>query len=195
MNKQEFLSTLENKLSKLPRKDVAERIKFYEEMIDDRIEDGLSEEEAVADIGSVDEIYEQFVKELSLLSIIKERVRPKRRMSGGKVALIASTAILWFPLLVAAFSILLSLLAVLWSLVISAWAVLLSLAVSAPVGIVAGILSLTTGNITKCVLLIGAGFVCAGLTIFAYFGSLYATKGSIALTKKMIVEIKNLIVK
>ena len=195
MNKQDFLSALENKLSKLPRKDVAERIKFYEEMIDDRIEDGLSEEEAVADIGSVDEIYEQFVKELSLLSIIKERVRPKRRMSGGKVALIASTAILWFPLLVAAFSILLSLLAVLWSLVISAWAVLLSLAVSAPVGIVAGILSLTTGNITKCVLLIGAGLVCAGLAIFAYFGSLYATKGSIALTKKMIVEIKNLIVK
>ena len=195
MNKQEFLSALESKLSKLPRKDVAERIKFYEEMIDDRIEDGLSEEEAVADIGSVDEIYEQFVKELPLLSIIKERVRPKRRMSGGKIAIIASTAILWFPLLVAAFSILLSLLAVLWSLVISAWAVLLSLAVSAPVGIVAGILSLTTGNITQCVLLIGAGLVCAGLAIFAYFGSLYATKGSIALTKKMIVEIKNLIVK
>ena len=195
MNKQEFLSALESKLSKLPRKDVAERIRFYEEMIDDRIEDGLSEEEAVADIGSVDEIYEQFVKELPLLSIIKERVRPKRRMSGGKIALIASTAILWFPLLVAAFSILLSLLAVLWSLVISAWAVLLSLAVSAPVGIVAGILSLTTGNITQCVLLIGAGLVCAGLAIFAYFGSLYATKGSISLTKKMIVDIKNLIVK
>ena len=174
---------------------MAERIKFYEEMIDDRIEDGLSEEEAVADIGSVDEIYEQFVKELPLLSIIKERVRPKRRLSGGKIAIIASTAILWFPLLVAAFSILLSPLAVLWSLVISAWAVLLSLAVSAPVGIVAGILSLTTGNITQCVLLIGAGLVCAGLATFAYFGSLYATKGSIALTKKMIVEIKNLIVK
>ena len=194
MKKQDFLSALENKLSKLPRKDVAERIKFYEEMIDDRIEDGLSEEEAVADIGSVDEIYEQFVKELPLLSIIKERVRPKRRMSGGKIAIIASTAILWFPLLVAAFSILLSLLAVLWSLVISAWALLLSLAVSAPVGIVAGILSLTTGNITKCVLLIGAGLVCAGLAIFAYFGSLYATKGSIALTKKMIIEIKNIII-
>ena len=195
MTKQEFLSDLEDKLSNLPKKDVAERIKFYEEMIDDRLDEGLSEEEAINDIGSVDEIYDQFVKELPLLNIIKDKIKPKQRLSGGTIAIIASTSILWFPLLIVAFSVVLSLVAVLWSLVLSAWAIVLSFAVCSPVGILCGLLSLMTGNMVHGLLFIGTSLICAGVAIFAYFGSLYATKGSIVLMKKMIVEIKNLIIK
>ena len=47
MNKEEFLSELRTKLSGLPQEDIEERISFYSEMIDDRMEDGISEEEAV----------------------------------------------------------------------------------------------------------------------------------------------------
>ena len=46
MNKKEFLSELQSKLCGLPQKDVDEHLSFYSEAIDDRIEDGLSEEEA-----------------------------------------------------------------------------------------------------------------------------------------------------
>ena len=165
MTKQEFLSTLGVKLSNLPRKDTAERIKFYKEMIDDRVEDGLSEEEAIAELGTVDEIYEQFVKELPLLKIIKERVTPKKKLSGGMIALIASTSIIWFPLLIAGLSLTLSLYAVLWSLVLSVWAVFASLAISAPASVISGIVSIFTVNITQGLLLIGAGLVIAGLAI------------------------------
>ena len=56
MNKQEFLSLLKQKLSKLPKQEIKERITFYSEMIDDRVEEGLSEEEAVLEIGNIDEI-------------------------------------------------------------------------------------------------------------------------------------------
>ena len=59
MTKQEFLSRLREGLSGLPEDDIAERLTFYGEMIDDRIEDGLSEEEAVAEVGSVDDIAAQ----------------------------------------------------------------------------------------------------------------------------------------
>ncbi len=52
MNKREFLQKLENGLSGLPREDIEQRLSFYAEMIDDRIEDGFSEEEAVAGIGT-----------------------------------------------------------------------------------------------------------------------------------------------
>ena len=195
MKKQEFLADLEDKLSKFPRKDVAERINFYEEMIDDRIEDGLSEEEAVADIGTVDDIYAQFLHELPLLNIIKDKIKPDQRMSSRKIALIAATSIVWLPLLIAALSVILSLCAVIWSLVIAVWAVQLALAVCAPAGVITGILSFLEGNITHGVLLLGAGILCAGIAIFAYFGSIYLTKGSIALTKKMIIGIKNLLLK
>ncbi|MBQ7390607.1 MAG: DUF1700 domain-containing protein [Clostridia bacterium] len=195
MTKQEFLSALEVKLSKLPRKDTAERIKFYEEMIDDRVEDGLSEKDAIAELGTVDEIYEQFVKELPLLKIIKERVTPKKKLSGGMIALIASTSIIWFPLLISGLSLTLSLYAVLWSLVLSVWAVFASLAISAPASVISGIVSIFTANITQGLLLIGAGLVIAGLAILAYYASMYVTKGSAILTGKSIIGIKNLIVR
>ena len=45
MNKQEFLAELRRGLSGLPRDDIEERLSFYGEMLDDRIEEGLSEEE------------------------------------------------------------------------------------------------------------------------------------------------------
>ena len=48
MNKQEFLKNLRVSLSNLPQEEIEERIIFYSEMIDDRIEEGLSEEEAKA---------------------------------------------------------------------------------------------------------------------------------------------------
>ena len=47
MTKIKFLIELHNRLSGLPKDDVEERLSFYSEMIEDRIEDGLSEEEAV----------------------------------------------------------------------------------------------------------------------------------------------------
>ena len=62
MNKQDFLKELSRALSGLPREDLEERLAFYSEMIDDRMEDGLSEEEAVADIGSIDEAASQIIE-------------------------------------------------------------------------------------------------------------------------------------
>ena len=43
MRKWEFLSTLKNRLSGFPKQEVEERLNFYSEMIDDRMEEGLNE--------------------------------------------------------------------------------------------------------------------------------------------------------
>ena len=42
MTKNEFLEQLRRGLSGLPMEDIDERLNFYSEMIDDRIEEGLS---------------------------------------------------------------------------------------------------------------------------------------------------------
>ena len=76
MSKQEFLSRLLQALSGLPEDDVAERIAFYSESIDDRIEEGMSEEEAVACVGSVEEIRAQVLSEILLPKLVKEKVKP-----------------------------------------------------------------------------------------------------------------------
>ena len=64
MTKLEFALELTGPLSFLPWEETEERVNFYSEMIDDRMEEGFSEEEAVAQIGSVEEIAAQIVKSL-----------------------------------------------------------------------------------------------------------------------------------
>jgi uncharacterized membrane protein len=58
MTKYEFLMTLTHRLSHLPREAVEERVNFYIESIEDRIEDGVPEEEAVAAVGTPEEVAE-----------------------------------------------------------------------------------------------------------------------------------------
>ena len=73
MNKTEFVFALRERLSFLPREEAGERIDFYCEMIADRMEDGLTEQEAIAEIGSVDEIAAQIVAEIPLAKLAKKK--------------------------------------------------------------------------------------------------------------------------
>ena len=61
MHKQEFLEQLGQALSGLPEQDRKERLAFYGEMIDDRLEEGIPEEEAVSGIGTPGEIAAQVI--------------------------------------------------------------------------------------------------------------------------------------
>ncbi|MBQ2028656.1 MAG: DUF1700 domain-containing protein, partial [Clostridia bacterium] len=64
MNKQEFLSRLKEELIGLPEDDIAERLDFYAEMIDERIDDGLSEDEAISDIGPIEKVVSEIIAEI-----------------------------------------------------------------------------------------------------------------------------------
>lgn len=65
MTKSEFLHRLREGLSGLPQSDVDERLMFYSEMIEDRIEEGMSEEEAVAGIGNIDDIISEIAGDVT----------------------------------------------------------------------------------------------------------------------------------
>ncbi len=49
MNKEEFLKTLERLLKGLPKQENQKMLDYYAEMIEDRMEEGMSEENAVQD--------------------------------------------------------------------------------------------------------------------------------------------------
>ena len=74
MSKQEFLGALYNGLSGLPKEDIENSVQFYSEMIDDRMDEGMTENEAVEDIGSVNEIIQQILSESSLPKLVKRTV-------------------------------------------------------------------------------------------------------------------------
>ena len=61
MNKDKFLLALYDAVRDLPLEDVERSIAYYREMIDERVEDGMNEEEAVAALGSVEDIAAQIM--------------------------------------------------------------------------------------------------------------------------------------
>ena len=192
MRKTEFLEQLRKGLSGLPRDDMEERLTFYSEMIDDRMEDGLTEDEAVSGIGEVSEVVSQIAAEIPLSKLVKERVRPKRALRAWEIVLLALGAPLWLPLSFAALAVLLAVYAVIWSLAVSLWAVEASLAGCALGGAVSGAVTVFRGGGPAGIALLGAGLLCAGASVFLFFGCREATKGIFLLTKKLFLNLKSL---
>ncbi len=194
MLKQEFLNALKEKLSGLPQTDIEERLTFYGEMIDDRMEEGLSEEEAVNEIGPVDEVVSQILAETPLTKIVKEKIRPKRKMRAWEIVMLVLGFPLWFPLSVVAFVLVLVFYVVLWVLVICLWAVEIVFWVCALACLVGSVGLFITNQPIPAFAAIGAALVLLGLSIFLFFACKAATVGTAKLAKKIVHGIKRLFV-
>lgn len=125
----------------------------------------------------------------------KESVKPKRHLRVWEIVILVLGSPIWLSLLIAVFAVALSLYISLWAVIISLWAVFGSVIGCAFGGVVAGIVLACYGNALTGVALIGAGIVCAGLSIFFFYGCKVATKGVLILTKKMVFGIKNCFIK
>ena len=195
MTKIEFTLKLYDKLSGLPRNEIEERIAFYVEMIEDRMEEGYSEAEAVAAVGDIDDIESQITAEVPFTKIVKERIKPKRQLKTWEIVLLAAGSPVWLALGIAAFAVIISLYAALWSVIVSLWAVFASFIAGSIGGIASGAVFILSGNAVSGLMMISAGLVLAGLSIFMFYISKVATKGAGKLTKKMALWIKSLFIK
>ncbi len=191
MTKLEFILSLNDRLSGLSKTEVQERLNFYSEMIEDRMEEGLSEEDAVEAVGNFDEIAEQILAE----NPTPKKPKPKRKLKVWEIVLLALGSPIWLSLGIAVFAVILSLYVSLWSVIVSLWAVFGTLAGCAFGGIIAGAVFAIGENIFSGIALICAGLVCAGLSILFFLGCKFATKGTVLLTKKIVLAIKNRSVK
>ncbi len=194
MNKQEFLEQLRQGLRGLPREDIEERLTFYSEMIDDRMEEGLSETEAVAEIGDVREIISQIREDVPLTKIVKEKIKPKSPVKPWVIVLLIIGFPLWFPILIAAIAIILAVYIVFWSVIISLWAVFASFIAGAFSGVCSAVYFLICGKAVTVLSMLAVGLLCAGLAIFMFFACLAATKGVIWLTKKAAIGLKHMLI-
>ena len=187
MKKSEFLNALEKKLSGLPKDDIEERLEFYSESIDDRIEEGKTEEEAINDIGSVDEIANNIIKETPLTKIVKEKVGPKRKISGLEVFLLILGFPLWFPLLLVCGILMLVGYMLVWILVIVTYAVEIAVIGYASVGFYATMATLGSGFNLRY---LAIGIMGLGFALLFIFACVLATKISFRLTKRILLGIK-----
>lgn len=190
MTKLEFILSLSEKLSGAPEKEAEERIAFYVEAIEDRIEDGLSEEDAVADVGSVDDIATEILSEIPLVKIVTDKIKPKKKLRTWEIVLLAVGSPVWLPLLIAAIAVGLAIYASVWAIIVSLWAVFGAIVGCAIGGVVGSLALFAAGQAPSALAPFGAGIFLGGLSIFAFFGCREATKGILMLTKKTALGIK-----
>lgn len=164
MTKKDFIDILRKRLSVLPKEEMEEALRYYEEFF----EDAEDEQKAVNELGSPEKIAEQILVENGFSiddsnssSQAENTVSPASKKKNDKILttiiLLIITFPVWITVISVAFALILSFFAVGFALTISL--------VCAAVALVAGGIILLFTSAPFGLLLIGAGLVLMGLSI------------------------------
>ena len=167
MNREAYLAALRAALAQMPEEEKEKQIAYYDELIRDMCEDGMSETEATAKLGDPNAVAAELLAALPLGTLVKSRIRSAGSLSALTIVLLVLGFPLWFPLIMAFFAVVLSVLVTLWALALSFGAVVLALGVAAiaiPVALIAGMIS------GSPLVLIGTALACAGLCVLGALG-------------------------
>lgn len=167
MKKLEFINELGAQLSSMPPEEIRPLLDYYMEIVADRMEDGMTEEEAVASLGPIPELAEKILAEqpqpepISTPAPISEPIpQKKRRWTGSSIVLAILLSPLWLTLLCVLISVEIAVWVTLASLVVSAGAMMLG-------GIAGAILSLIPMfdpvSAPARIFVSGCCLVCAGI--------------------------------
>lgn len=194
MDRYDFFVELNERLTGLPQEDIDKTIDFYGEMIDERVEDGMSEQEAVAQIGTPPQIAESIWKDMPFTKVLKARVK-RKSLSTGNILLLALGSPIWLALGIVVLAGLLSVYVCLWAAVISLWAVQITFIAGAAAGILSGTVYFIQANVGGGLFLLGCGILLIGLAVFMHYACVYASKAMGVLSKQFVVWTKMLFVK
>lgn len=195
MNKDEFLERIRSRLEGLPDEDIQRSVDYYSEIIEDKMEDGLTEEEAVKAMGTPEDIASQILMDTPLPKLVKAKVRPKSQIKPWMIVLLVLGSPVWLPLLIAAALVFLSVYIVLWSIVLVLYAVDFSFSAAALACLAGGFVFCIRFSLLDGIFTLATAFVFAGLAVLMFFGFNQITKGMIVLSKKIITGIKSCFVK
>lgn len=195
MTKEEFLQALRQSLAALPEEEREERLAFLAEAIDDRMEEGMTESEAVALCGSVEEITESVAAEMPLTALVKRAAAPKRHRSAGMILLLVLGSPVWLPVLAAVFALALTLYLVLWVLVLAVWIIEVAVAACALSGVIMAVYYAVQKNLPGAGIMLGAALVAAGLALLLFPAACALTRGLAKGTKSAVLNLKKRILR
>ena len=185
MTKADFLQLLERALAQLPEEERQANLEYYSELLDDMLEEGMTEAEATAKLGSPSQIAQSILQEVPLGKLVSTRMKPKSGWTPLAIVLAVVGSPVWVPLLLLAAALVLS-------LFVSIWAVGLAVAVvAAPIlAIRAAVLTLPLG-----LLLLGGGLVLLGLCVLGGLMAVELCKLLWQLTVWLAHKIKGLFIR
>ncbi|MBR2617428.1 MAG: DUF1700 domain-containing protein [Clostridia bacterium] len=195
MNKTNFLVALAVKLKGFPEEDVQKSLEYYGEMIDERIEEGMTEEEAVAAVGTVEEIVAQITAETPLLQLLKQKLTLKRKLTAGEKALLICGSPLWFILILASLICLAAVYVSLWAGVVGLFAVPVTFGVGGVGGLVYSVILGASTTWGSGVAFAGASLILIGFTMPTYYACKISAKGLIKIGVILWRAIKKAFVK
>ena len=192
MRKQEFIEALEDRLSGLPQAELDKHLDDYSRIIIEQVSEGVSETDAVAELGSVETCARQILSEVPLWKILKERIVNMRRPQTWQIVLLAVSAVIWLPLLLVSLAVVLCIYAVAWIAILVAWALQLAMGGCALAGMVLGVMDAVRGVVFRGIVLIAAGVFCVGLSLFVFIGCRSVTRAGLRTVRKLTFDLKNL---
>lgn len=195
MNKNDFIAELRKELSGLPDSDIQRSIDFYTEMIEDKIEDGMTEENAVSELETPAEIAKKVLSETSISKLVKAKLKPSRELKGWEIALLVLGTPLWLPLIIAFAAVLLSVYAVIWSVIISLYCIDLSFAVCVLGGTAQGIIFAFGGNVVSSVFYFGASIACFGIAVLLFFAFGRISGALVSASRHLVLKTKSMFIK
>lgn len=166
----EFLVELKCRLSHLPVSEVGKILSFYSESIQDKVEDGWTEEQAVKSFGNMNEIVSNIEADIPFGAFVKDKVVSKssNQSSTVKVLLIVIAILtlpIWVPIVAVIFAVVVMIYAVLWIIPITIGALYFSLYLMAISGVIFGFLRIFTVSFSTGLGYLGFGLICTGLVI------------------------------
>lgn len=168
MTKQEFLTELERALGKLPHAEVEQALAFYDEAISDRMEDGLSEAEAVANLGSIDEIAAQITAETPPIPRAIARANTGSRTLN--IVLLAVFSPIWVPIALGIAAAALGIYVAIWAVILALWVTDATVVLMPIAGLISLVSLGTAGAAPSGLFALGATLIASGIGLLASFG-------------------------
>ncbi|MVX60240.1 MULTISPECIES: DUF1700 domain-containing protein [Adlercreutzia] len=188
MNKQEYLAQLRAALACLPEGEIEESVAFYTEMIDDRVADGLTEEEATAQLDDPKAAARAIIADLPVVPRTVVRTKQRNRALYWTLVILGSP--LWLTLLLAAGMLVLAGLLTIWCLILGLWLLAAGLLAGGPLGIGVCLWALAVGQPAYGVFELGSGLLCFGLGLFCLHGAVAASKTLMQVSRQWIAKAK-----
>ena len=159
MTKNEFTRELKGRINHLPKAERKKILQYYYEMISERMEDGMTEAEAIDALGNLDELLSEYTP-------VSGEPRRTSKLRAWHIIMLIIGAPLWIPLVAVMLCLILVFYIIIWAFVIIFYAIFVALAACGFALSFAGFAGLFTGGVPYFLALMGAGLFVSGVAIF-----------------------------
>lgn len=179
MTKDEYLSELRAGLAAFSKDEVDRAVSFYEEMVDDRVEAGVSEEEAVGSLEPPAEAAARIISEMPAVPRAAARLRSPETPRSWSVAFIVAVVIgspAWIPLALGVIMVVVGCFIGLFGLLVAVWAIAASMLLGAPIGLLYLVAGVKAGSVAGALMGLGCGVAVTGVGVLGIHLAVVASK-------------------